>query len=146
MASLNYSTIRIADVDCLSVDPDQVVFDRKQYSDPKLFGLIADKLQIEKVVVSADYARCPLSLFITVVPGTEFAVRRDGVFAKYLVSAGICQRTVGGSVNPDNCLSKNIYVFRSWVEPHQLLSAGLVGLKLPQSDRWEPFEIRGRDE
>jgi len=57
--SLNYSTVRIDDVSCLSIDPHKVVFDQKDYWDPKLVEAIVDTLSINPVLFNADYATCP---------------------------------------------------------------------------------------
>jgi hypothetical protein len=148
VASQNDSAIRIDHVSCLSIDPHKVVFDRKDYWDPKLVESIGHTLLIKPVLLNADYATCPWGFFGTVVPGTVFAVRYKGGFARYLVSIGICERTVKGSMNPNKCLSKNIYVFNPRVEPLELLSLALVGLARPQANEWEAFQVQssGRDD
>lgn len=139
-ASLNDSAVRIGGVSCLSIAPHKVVFDKKDYSDPKLVEEIADTFSIKTVLFGADYATCPWNFFVTVVPGTIPAVRYNGVSAKYLVSIGVCDRAVDGSVNPNKCLSKNVYVFNPRVEPHELFSLALVGLAKPQASKWEAFQ------
>jgi hypothetical protein len=141
-AALNYSTIRIDRVSCLSIDPHKVVFDKKDYSDPKLVETIVDILSIKTVLFNADYATCPWSFSVTVVPKTIFAVRYDGQFARYLVSVAICDRFVDGSINPNKCVNKNIYVFNPRVEPHELFSLALVGLARPQASKWEVFQSK----
>jgi hypothetical protein len=115
------------------------VFDRKDYWDPKLVEAIVDILSIKAVMLNAAYTTCPWSFFVTVVPKAIFAVRYDGLFARYLVSVGICERKVDGSINPNKCLSKNIYVFNPRVETHELFSIALVGLARPQANKWEAF-------
>jgi hypothetical protein len=141
-AALNDSAVRIDGVSCLSIDPHKVVFDQKDYSDPKLVEAIVDILSIKTVLFNADYATCPWGFSVTVVPKLEFAVRFDGQFARYLVSIGICERTVKGRMNPNKCLSKNIYVFNPRVEPHELFSVALVGLAISQSNEWEMFRSK----
>lgn len=139
--SLNCSTIRIDGVNCLSIDPHKVVFDEKDYSDPKLVEAIVDILSIKTVLFNADYATCPWGFSVTVVPKTIPAVRYNGQFARYLVSIGICERTAW-SLNPDKCVNKNIYVFNPRVEPHELFSLALVGLARPQASKWEVFQSK----
>jgi hypothetical protein len=145
VVSVNDSTVHIDRVSCLSIDPHKVVFDRKDYWDAKLAESVADVLSIKMVLLNVDYATCPWGLSITVVPGTVFAVRYEGRFAKDLVSIGICERTVKGSLNPDKCLSKNVYVFASSDNPHVLFLAGLVGLAKPQVGEWDAFQTRKTD-
>jgi hypothetical protein len=141
-ASQNQSAVRIDRVGCLSIRPHQVVFDRKDYSDPKLVEAIVEILSIKTVLFNADYATCPWDFFVTGIPGTGFAVRYYGQPARYLVSIGICERFANGSVNPDKCFDKNIYVFNPRVEPHELFSIALVGLARPQAREWEMFQSK----
>jgi hypothetical protein len=141
-AALNYSTIRVERISCLSIDPHKVVFDKKDYWDPKLVEAIVDIVGIKAVFPDAEYATCPWGLFLTVVPGSISAVRYYGRSAKYLISAGICERTVSGSMNPSKCLSKNIYVFNPQVETHELFSIALVGLARSQASEWEMFQSK----
>lgn len=140
VASLNYSTIRFDQVACLSIDPHKVVFDKKDYSDPELVKSIANILSIKTLLFNADYATCPWGLTAVVVPGTIFAVRYGVWPARYLVSVAICERTATGSLNPDKCISKNIYVFNWRAKPQELFTLGLIGLVRPQASEWEAFE------
>jgi hypothetical protein len=139
-ALLNDSSVRIDHVSCLSVDPHKVMFDQKDFSDPKLVESIVGTLSISAVSFNANYAKCPWSFFAVVVPRWTFGVRYNGHFARYLVSIGICERNVDGSINPNKCLSKNIYVFNPRVEAHDLFSIGLVGLARTQANQWEAFQ------
>jgi hypothetical protein len=141
-ASTNDSAVRIDGVSCLSIDPNKVVFDQKDYWDPKLVEAIVDTLSIKAVLFNADYATCPWGFSVTVVPRTIPAVRYNGQFARYLVSIGICERTPDGRMNPNKCLSKNIYVFNPRVEPHELFSLALVGLARPQASELEAFQSK----
>jgi hypothetical protein len=138
--SLNYSTIPLEKVGCLSIDPHKVVFDGKDYSDPKLVESILDILSIRTVLSDADYATCPWGFFATAVPKTIFAVRYGILPANYLVSVGICERTPDGRMDPNRCINKNVYIFNWRVQPHELFSIGLMGLKRPQASKWEVFQ------
>jgi hypothetical protein len=141
-ASLNDSKVRIDGVSCLSIDPHQVVFDQKDYSDPKLVEAIIDILSIKNVLFNADYATCPWGFFLVVVPKTIVAVRYNGQFARYLVAIGICERAVNKSMNPNRCLSKNIYVFNPRVETHELFSLALAGLARPQVSELDALQSK----
>jgi hypothetical protein len=123
-------------------DPHKVVFDQKDYWDPKLIEAIVDTLSIKPVLFNADYATCPWEFFVTVVSKMIPAVRYNGQFARYLVSIGICERTLNGSINSNECLSKNIYVFNPRVEPHELFSLALVGLAKPQVSELDAFQSK----
>jgi hypothetical protein len=141
--------LSIANVSCLAIEPHKVVFDQQDYWNPKLAEEIVEKLGIQTVLLSADYAACPWSFFATVVPGTVSAVRYNDEAAQYLVSIGICQRNVDGSINPDKCLTKNIYAFNSRLvlyshpDPLELFSLALDGLARSQTNEWEMFESKG---
>jgi hypothetical protein len=141
-AALNDSAVRVDGVSCLSIDPHKVVFDQKDYFDPKLVETIVDILSIKTVLFNANYATCPWGFSVTVVPRTIYAVRYNGRFARYLVSIGICERTVNGRMNPNKCLSKNVYVFNPRVEPHELFLLALVGLARPQASELEAFQSK----
>jgi len=139
-AALNDATVRIEQISCLAVDSRKVIFDQKIYQDPELGDAIAKNLSIKTVALNADYATCPWGFFVNVVPGTVFAVRYEGRVARYLVSIGICERRVDGSMNPNKCLSKNIYVFDPRVKPRELLVVALVGLAKSQAAEWEAYQ------
>jgi hypothetical protein len=140
-AAQNQSAVRIDGVSCLSIGSNQVVFDQKDYSDPKLVEAIVNTLSIKTVLFNADGAACPWGFFVTVVPGLISAVRYDDLFARYLVSIGICERTPDGKMNPNKCTDKNIYVFNSRAEPHELFLLALAGLARPQASEWQVFKM-----
>jgi hypothetical protein len=141
-ASMNQSAIDMDGVSCLSVDSHKVVFDRKEYSDPRLPEAIVGNLPIKNVLFNVDYATCPWGFFVTVVPGQVSAVRYQDLFAQYLVSIGLCERTPNGRMNPNRCTTKNIYVFNPRVEPHELILLALVGLAKSQTSEWEVFRVK----
>jgi hypothetical protein len=138
--SLGYSTIPVDRVDCLAINPHQVVYKQKDYSDPKLPEAVADILKIKTILPGADYEACRWGLGITVVPETDPAVRYNGQIAQYLVSIHICERTPDGLMKANDCLSKNIYVFNPRVAPHDLFLIALDGLAKPQTNKWEMFK------
>ena len=148
-ASRGQTYVGITSINCLSIEPHKVVFDRKEYWNPKLPEEIVDRLGIKTVLLNADYAACPWSFFATVVPETVSAVRYNDQAAQYLVSIGICQRNVDGSINPGKCLTKNIYVFNSSLvlysrpDPLELLSLALDGLASLQTNEFEMFKSKG---
>jgi len=148
-ASRGQTYVSIASINCLSIEPHKVVFDRNEYWNPKLPVEIADRLGIKTVLLNADYAACPWSFFATVVPGTVSTVQHYGEAAQYLVSIGICQRNVDGSINPNKCLTKNIYAFNSRLvlysrpDPLELFSLALDGLASSQTDDREMFKSKG---
>ena len=59
VASKNQSAIDLYGVSCLSVDSQKVVFDRKNYSDPRLLEAIVETLPIKNVLFNVDYGTCP---------------------------------------------------------------------------------------
>lgn len=138
-ASRLQSEFRIDSVSCLSISPHKVVFDQKDYWDPKLIEEIVHVLSIKSVLLDADYGTCRWGFFATVVPGIITAVRYQDQLARYLVSIGICERTVDGLMNPNKCLTKNVYVFSAHREPGELFHLGLVGLARSQTNEWEVF-------
>lgn len=140
VSAQNYSTIALDRVNCVSTD--SVMYDAKDFSDPKLADAIVDTLGIKTVLFNAEYAACPWGLSLTIVPGMEPAVRYNGHFARYLVSVAVCERTVEQRMNPSKCVNKNIYVFTPRVAPHDLFRVGLIGLKKQQTSEWEVFLVK----
>jgi hypothetical protein len=74
--------------------------------------------------------------------GIDFrrAIRRSA--RKISRFGGICERVASGAVNPNRCLSKNIYVFNPRVEANQLFLLALVGLAKSQAGESEMFQIK----
>jgi hypothetical protein len=140
-AAENDTAFRARDFGCVSVDPHHVVYDTEEYADPKLAEAITDVLSIKNVFFDADVTTCPWHFFITGISGKVRAVTYYGEVARYLLSIGICERKLDGRVNPNKCLSKNIYVFNPNVEPHMLFSLALVGLARSQTTEWEVYRV-----
>src|SRR6516164_4971410 len=138
--AINQKRISVNLLSCLSIRSRDVVFDRKEYWDLRLAGEIANKLSVKAVLPNADYEACRWGVFATVVPGEVRAVTYNGEVAQYLVSIGVCERAVDGSMNPNECVNKNVYVFNQSVEPRDLFSLALVGLAKSQADEWETFK------
>src|SRR5258705_7736174 len=140
--SQNGAAFRVSDFSCVSIDSHRVVYDQKEYIDPKLAQAITDVLSIKNVFFDADATTCPWYFSITGISRTIYAVRYGGGFPRYLVSIGICERKPNGRVNPNKCLSKNIYVFNRNVEPHTLFWLALVGLARSQATEWEAYHVK----
>jgi hypothetical protein len=141
-ASENDTAFRVNDFGCVSINSHRVVYDQKEYPDAKLAKAITDVLSIKNVFFDADATTCPWYFFITGISGKVRAVTYYGDVARYLVSIGICERKPDGRVNPNKCLSKNIYVFNPNVEPHVLFSLALVGLARSQATEWEVYQVK----
>ena len=139
-SSQAYSTIALDRVNCVSTD--RVMYDAKDFSDPKLADVVSDTLGIKTVLFNAEYAACPWGLSLTIVPGIETEVSYNDFFARYLVSVAVCERTVEQRMNPSKCVNKNIYVFTPRVTPHDLFWVALIGLKKQQTSKWEAFLVK----
>ena len=139
-ASPNFAKFPIESVNCLAINPDGVIYDRKNFSDPKLPQAIADALGIKTILPGADYAACPWGIDIAVIAQTDPHVRYDGDFSRYLVSIAICERSPPDGRMTDDCISKNIYVFNPRVAPHDLFLIALDGLALRQTQDWQVFQ------
>jgi hypothetical protein len=144
-ASLNYSTIDYDKVTCVSIAPDGLTVEGKDTPDPKLAKSVVDTLSIRTVLFGAPYSECPWDLFVNIAPGPLLGIRHGLLPAQYLVSAGICERTGDVHVNPNKCLSKNIYVFNWRAKPHDLFRIGLIGLR-PETPDMEEIRMRTDDD
>ncbi len=144
-ASRLQSEFSVESASCLSISPHNVIFDQKEYSDPKLIEEIVRILSIKSVLIDADYGTCRWGFFAIVVPGLIAAVRYQGQLARNLVSIGICERAVNGSMIPNKCVTKNVYAFSSRHDPVELFYLGLVGLARSQASEWEVFRIERQE-
>jgi hypothetical protein len=139
VASLNFATIPIESINCLAINPHGVVYDQKDFSDPKLPEAIAAALGIKTILPGADYAACRWGIDLTVIAKGDPHVRYNGDFSRYLVSIAICERSPDGRMT-DDCISKNVYVFNPRVAPHDLFLIALDGLALRQTQEWQVFQ------
>jgi hypothetical protein len=142
VAAQNGHELRVRDFNCVSIRSSQVVYNQKNYNDPGFAHAVANVLSIENVYSDADAATCPWGLFVTGISGPIFAVRYNLWPALYLVSIGICERRNNERVDPDRCLSKNVYVFNRNVEPEKLFSLALKGLTTQQDTEWAPYRVQ----
>lgn len=123
------SSILIASLSCVSIE--DVKYDAKEFSDPKLADTVVDALGIKTVLFNADYEACPWGLVLAVAPGPEPTAQRDGS-AVYLVSSRICARRTDGTMKPDDCISRNLHIVTQRPVPHELFMMGVLALKLRQ--------------
>jgi hypothetical protein len=140
VASQDAVGLRLSEVSCVSIDRAEVVFDGKEYADPKLAEAITDVLTIKKVVFDADEATCPWYISITGISGRDYNVMYGNKVARYLVAITICVRHSDPRA-ASVCNNKNIYVFNRRVEPHKLFLLALVGLARSQTAEWELYQV-----
>ncbi len=133
--------IQLDRLHCLSVDPRRVVFNERQYPSEKLLSTIGAQLAIPRIYVNADVAECLWGLSLSGEKRNIFAVRYREEIAHYVLSVGICERMPDGTLNPDRCLSKSVYVFNRNVAVDQLFSVSLTGLARQQTSKWEAFQV-----
>lgn len=128
---------------CLSVNPRRIVFNERQYPSEKLVSTIGAQLAIPRIYVNANVAECPWGFSLSGEKRNIFAVRYREEIAHYVLSVGICERVPDGTLNPDRCLVKSIYVFNSNVGVDALFSVALTGLARKQTSEWEAFQAEG---
>ncbi|MBR1120083.1 hypothetical protein JQ628_01055 [Bradyrhizobium lablabi] len=138
----NRDDLPIDGVSCVSIDARRIVFDRKEYADPKLSEDIASSLSVRDVFMERDAGKCPWELDISGISGRDYNVMLGDKFARYLVSVSVCERADSAQAKSARCLSKNIYVFNRSVSPHKLFLLGLAGLAKSQAAKEELFRIR----
>jgi hypothetical protein len=131
--------VKLGTVNCVSIK--RAVYDEKPYSERDLAEAVTDILKIKTVLLDANDTTCPWGLSATVVPRTDTAISYNGLWSRYLVSMGICEKPADGRLNPNRCLNKEIDVFTPRVSPHKLFQIGLVGLARPQSREFEAFQV-----
>jgi hypothetical protein len=132
-------TVRLETVNCVSIR--SAKYDRKPHAERDLAEAVTDILKIKTVLLDANDTMCPWGLDANVVPGIDTAISYNGLWSRYLVSMGICEKEADGQLNPNRCLNKNIYVFTPRVSPHNLFRIGLVGLAKSQARKFEPFQV-----
>lgn len=128
---------------CLSVDPRKLVFNERQYPGEKLVSTIGAQLAIPRIYVNANVAECPWGFSLSGEKRNIFAVRYREEIAHYVLSVGICERKPDGTLNPDRCLAKSIYIFNHNAPVDALFLVSLTGLARKQTSKWEAFQVEG---
>jgi hypothetical protein len=145
-SSLRQAKIAMEHVNCLSVDPHKIRFNRAEYDASKVMELIDEVLSIRPTLLESQQAVCPWVLAETIIENANFGVKHKGRSAKYLISVGVCASRPGKEVlDPNKCLSKNVYVFGSRLPVPTLFKLGLIGLgrlQSKQSNEWDVFNER----
>lgn len=142
-SSLGQARISMEEVNCLSVDPHKIIFNRAEYDASKVMELIDEVLSIQPTLLESQQAICPWVFSAAILENANFGVKHNGRPAKYLVSVGVCASRPGKEVlDPNKCLSKNVYVFGSRLPVPTLFKLGLIGLgrlQSKQSNEWDVF-------
>jgi hypothetical protein len=131
--------IRLSDVSCVSLNPRDLVFDEKQFADPRLAEGITALLSIKNVFLEADVLTCPWHFAATGISGRDSSVRYGEKFSRYQISIRICEQK--DRTNSDRCVAKTIHVFNRNIERHNLLLLAIVALARPQSEEWEVYRV-----
>jgi hypothetical protein len=140
-ASQGAQPFRVSDVSCVVLDRKRVIFDQKEYIDPKLPEAVTDVLLIKSVILDSEATTCPWHLSLTGISGRNYNVSYRGNYARYLISVGICERKSDDQAS-SKCLSKEIYVFNRNIEPHKLFLLALVGFAKSQAAEWESYQVK----
>ena len=143
-ASTNYSTIDYSKITCVSIGPHRLTHEGKDTPDPKLAKSITDILSIKTVLYDASYSECPWDFSINVTSG-GLGIHYGAVSPEYSLSVRICERIDDHRVDGDKCLSKNVYVFSTFVRLHDLFRIGLIGLK-PETPDMRPITMRANSD
>ncbi|OJU24284.1 MAG: hypothetical protein BGN91_06120 [Nitrobacter sp. 62-13] len=145
-SALNQSKIAMTQVSCLSIDPHKIRFNGAEYDTSKVMKLIDEVFSIQPTLLESEQVACPWVFAATIVKNANFGVKHNGRPAKYLVSVDVCASRPGKQVlDPNWCLSKNVYVFGSPLPVPTLFKLGLIGLgrlQSKQSNEWDVFDER----
>jgi hypothetical protein len=145
-SSLRQARISMEEVNCLSVDPHKIIFNRAEYDASAVMKLIDEVFSIQPTLLESEQVACPWVFAATIVKNANFGVKHNGRPAKYLVSVDVCASRPGKQVlDPNWCLSKNVYVFGSPLPVPTLFKLGLIGLgrlQSKQSNEWDVFDER----
>lgn len=146
VSSLRQARISMKEVNCLSVDPHKIIFNRAEYDASAVMKLIDEVFSIQPTLLESEQVACPWVFAATIVKNANFGVKHNGRPAKYLVSVDVCASRPGKEVlDPNWCLSKNVYVFGSPLPVPTLFKLGLIGLgrlQSKQSNEWDVFDER----
>lgn len=146
VSSLRQARISMKEVNCLSVDPHKIIFNRAEYDASAVMKLIDEVLSIQPTLLESQQAICPWVFSAAILENANFGVKHNGRPAKYLVSVGVCASRPGKQVlDPNKCLSKNVYIFSSRLPVPTLFKLGLIGLgrlQDKQSNAWDVFDER----
>jgi len=135
--STDASKVDLAQVDCLSLDPNWAHVDRINHSDDdEMRKAVADRLEN----VPLNSLNCGFFINWTIVHRKTYAVRYRGVPSVTLMSLSICRKPLDG---PDGqrCLSKGIWLFDKISPPANEYAVGIKAFVSSSKSEWSVVNV-----
>lgn len=131
--------IDLAKVDCLSISKRSSIFHSNYYDDPRVVTILQE--QFPGKSISRKHDACRFVLSFKIIKDTDRAIRYQGQSSEMLLSFAVCPRDSDGNILANGCSSKNLYLFRTVLDPLEAFEIGLKAFDQGQEDRWEILKI-----
>lgn len=131
--------IDLATVGCLSVSERSSIFHKNYYDDHRIVTILQEQFPGKSVNRKND--ACRFALDFNIIKTTVRAVKYQGEPAVMLLSFGVCPRESGGRILANGCSSKDLYLFRSDLDPLEAFEIGLKAFDQRQEDQWMLLKI-----
>ncbi|WP_375415515.1 hypothetical protein [uncultured Bradyrhizobium sp.] len=135
--STHSSKVDLAEVDCLSLDPNWAHVDRVDHSDDDAMRkAVAAHLKRQM----PNNPTCRFFIRWTVIHEKTFAVRYRGHPSVTLMSFGICEKSLNG-LTGQRCLSKNIWLFDNITSAVDEYTLGIKAFASSSNAEWTILNV-----
>jgi hypothetical protein len=135
--STNSSNVDLAQLGCLSLDPNWAHVDRIDYSDDDdMRKAVAQHFKNS----SLDSPDCGFFINWTIVHRKTFAVRYRGDPSVTLMAFSICKKPLDGPANRQ-CLSKNVWLFNKVTPPANEYAVGIKAFVSSPNAEWAVVNV-----
>jgi hypothetical protein len=132
--------IDLATIECLSVSERiSSIFHQSHYDDPGIMKILEEKFPGKSIKRKND--ECGFVLSFNIIKTTVRAVKYQGEPAAMLLSFSLCPRDPGGKVLAIGCSSKDLYLFRTDLDPLEAFEIGLKAFDQKQDKAWVILKI-----
>jgi hypothetical protein len=132
--------IDVATIECLSVSERlSSIFQQSHYDDPGIVKILEEKFPGKSINRKND--ECRFALGFNIVKTTVRAVKYRGQPAAMLLSFSLCPRDPGGKILAIGCSSKDLYLFRTDLDPLEAFEIGIKAFDQKQDKAWVILKI-----
>jgi hypothetical protein len=133
----NSSKVDLAELDCLSLDPNWAHVDRVDHSED---GVMRNAVVANLERHALNDASCRFFIRWTVIHQKTFAVRYQGRPSVTLMSFIICEKPLDGPKG-QRCLSKNVWLFDKIISAADEYALGIKAFVLSNNAEWTVVNV-----
>jgi len=140
VSAKNSWRIDLATIECLSVSERvSSIFHQSHYDDPGVTKILEEKFPGKSINRKND--ECRFALGFNIIKTTVRAVKYQGQPAAMQLSFSLCPRDPGGKILAVGCSSKDLYLFRTDLDPLEAFEIGLKAFDQKQDKAWVFLKI-----